>query len=108
MKIQDIPAGREMDILVSKTIFPSFGEKLFGGLGIIPAYSTSIACAWEMEEHIFNTWNRGDIEAYCDELNQLANSAWREMDRLPQKWQLIHATPEERCRAALMAVGGDA
>ena len=63
--------------------------------------STDIAAAWLVEERIEEL---GLIEEYCMYLNEVANAHWDRGKRQPQRWQLIHATPEDRCRAALMAV----
>lgn len=64
-----------------------------------PYYSTDIAAAWVMEERIAEL---GLIEEYCFQLNAIANlHKDRDYCRHPQRWQLIHATPEDRCRAAL-------
>ena len=62
--------------------------------------SKSIAAAWLVEERIEEM---GLIEEYCMHLNEIANAHWDEGKRQPQRWQLIHATPEDRCQAALMA-----
>ena len=66
-----------------------------------PFYSTDIAAAYTMEERIAEL---GLIEEYCFQLNAIANEHKdRDYCRQPQRWQLIHATPEDRCRAALKA-----
>ena len=67
-----------------------------------PAYSRDIAAAYQMEERIAEL---GLIEEYCFQLNAIANEHKdRDYCRQPQRWQLIHATPEDRCRAALKAM----
>ena len=63
--------------------------------------STDIAAAMQVEERIEEM---GLIEEYCMHLNEIANAHWDGIKRQPQRWQLIHATPEDRCLAALKAV----
>ena len=64
--------------------------------------SHDISAAYQMEERIAEL---GLIEEYCFQLNAIANTHLdRDYYRQPQRWQLIHATPEDRCLAALAAV----
>jgi hypothetical protein len=90
MNVEEMQAGREMDMLVSEMMGGNFRP-----------YSTDIAAAYQMEERIAEL---GLIEEYCFQLNAIANAHFdRAYYRQPQRWQLIHATPEDRCRAALLA-----
>ena len=59
-------------------------------------WPTSIADAWELEGEI----PTGEIEEYCGQLTNVINDE----DNLetPHRWQLIHATPEQRSRAWLL------
>lgn len=58
--------------------------------------TTDIAAAWAVEERIVEL---GLTEEYCRELYTIA----LKRDIVNWRWQLIHATPEDRCRAALAA-----
>ena len=72
--------------------------------GASPRFSTDIAAAYQMEERIAEL---GLIEKYC---SCLASIVWPHQSHpapLPLTWYVIHATPEDRCRAALMAVEKD-
>ena len=60
--------------------------------------STSISAAWLVEERIAEL---GLIDEYCWEIIKLASTKKGDP---PQQWNLIHATPEDRCRAALKAM----
>ena len=70
---------------------------------LLAYYSTDIAAAWLVEERIKEL---GLIEEYCMQLNRIANNTWDWRDGMKNAllWQLIHATPEDRCRAALKAL----
>ena len=92
--MNNMEAGREMDALIDKLI----KEDEPPGFWL---WSTDIAAAWRLEERIAEL---GLIDEYCVYLNAIANTHWDEGKRQPQQWQLIHATPEDRCRAASMAV----
>ena len=60
-----------------------------------------IADAWLVEERIEEL---DLIDEYCIQLTHIVNSHWDEgADYQPFRWELIHATAEDRCRAALMA-----
>ncbi len=62
--------------------------------------STDIAAAMQVEERIEEL---GLIGAYCKHLNEIANAYWDMGIRQGRSWQLIHASPEDRCRAAVLA-----
>ncbi len=66
------------------------------------AYSRDIAAAMLVEDRIEEL---GLIEEYCKQLNKIANDTWDWRDGIKDSlvWQLIHASPEDRCRAALLA-----
>ena len=72
-----------------------------GFLTTVPEYSRDITAAWLVEERIEEL---DLIDEYCIQLTQIVNSHWDEgADYHPFRWELIHATAEDRCRAALMA-----
>ncbi len=62
--------------------------------------STDIAAAMQVEERIKEL---GLIGKYCKHLNDIANAYWDAGKRQGRSWQLIHATSEDRCRAAVLA-----
>ena len=62
--------------------------------------STDIAAAWLVEERIAELEL---IEEYCMALESLLFDANWEEESINVVWLTIHATPEDRCRAALMA-----
>lgn len=69
-------------------------------------YSADIAAAWEVEEHI-KELGLTTRYGYC--LNRIINDEHDRArlageDTYTERWQLIHATAEQRCRAALLAV----
>ena len=65
--------------------------------GLLPQYSTDIAAARSMEEQLARL---GLHEAYAIALARLLK-----YDRSPAgAFRLIHATPRQRCEAALIAV----
>ena len=59
---------------------------------------TDIAAAWQVEERIKELRL---IDKYCMHLNANASARWRGDVHLSQLWQLIHASPEDRCLAAI-------
>ncbi len=68
----------------------------------VPDYPNDIAAAYTMEERIEEL---GLVNRYCWELIKIANANDRGKDEsIRQTWGLIHATPEDRCRAALKAL----
>jgi len=66
----------------------------------VPSYSTDISAAYQMEERIKEL---GLIGEYCFYLNRIADAYWYAGEKQGRSWQLIHATPADRCRAALKA-----
>lgn len=135
MKIEEMPAGREMDALVAEKVMGYDGQHQWiknedGEIDIFAyevgscngpkcsicgygychhcyrespsktcydnmPYSTDIAAAWEVEEAIKE---KGlELEAaYCVEIRLLTTN-WM--------FDMIHATPKQRCIAALKAMG---
>ena len=64
----------------------------------LPHYTRDITATYQMEERIQEL---DYIEEYCYQLRRIANMNWDAGVRLPQTWQLIHASPEDRCLAAI-------
>lgn len=58
-------------------------------------WATDIAAAWELEYGI----PPDQVERYVLELTRIINA--KEDFSTSQRWQLIHATPQERCLAWL-------
>lgn len=72
------------------------------GITTVPKhYSTDIAMTYQMEERIAEL---GLIGKYCKYLNDIANARWDAGEKLGRSWQLIHASPDDRCRAALLTL----
>jgi hypothetical protein len=70
----------------------------------LPPYSTSIAAAWLVEEKISQV--PALLQQYVVELANLLHVNTLQTDALMcygDLWRLIHATPEQRCKAALKA-----
>lgn len=88
----ELKAGRELDALVA--------QHVFGFTQIVDDYSTSIADAWEVVEHM------------RQESANLSSDVWtRWTNALAVKFQfsthklMLEITPEDICLAALEAVG---
>ena len=96
--------GRELAVLVHERIFgesvPDVSPNDSWWIHL-PDYPGDISAAWLVEERIAEL---GLIDEYCRHLNDIANARWDAGEKLGRSWQLIHATPEDRCRAALKAV----
>ena len=77
----------------------NWGDPPIAGCEGYPRYSTDIAAAYQVEERIeeLGLWRK-----YCWELIKIVSA--KASDEMLQTWYLIHATPEDRCRAALKAV----
>jgi hypothetical protein len=107
---------RELDALVAEKIFNLIEN---GGLGVSPwdsesgivndvdlplsHYSTDISAAMEMELRIFSDER---IRSYVSALRRITE-ADDIADSINRDWMLIHATPKQRCLAALSAINGD-
>ncbi len=122
MRIDELPAGREMDKAISRYVF---GNNEFvcrnceddyhivdrqGLIAYIPVsnYSTDIAAAWEVEEKLMEL---DKILEYLEALQIEANGTEKGLTltnkiigytyNFEEIFNLIHATPAQRCRAAL-------
>jgi hypothetical protein len=113
-------AGRELDALVAERVmgfeirehkriqkgsikkrgrYPVYEIKeLWAGNRTLMFYSTDIAAAWRVEERIAEL---GLIDEYCWEIIKISST---KKGYPPTQWYQIHASPEDRCRAALRAV----
>ena len=108
MDIDKMEAGRELVDYVAKDVM--HWEKRIGitevwvdEMGFVQADERwrpdlDISAAWLVEERIAEL---GLIDEYCWEIIKLASTKKGDP---PQQWNLVHATPEDRCRAALKAV----
>lgn len=93
--------GRGLDALVAKYVrFPRHTHPIEEIKEWCSKYSTDISAAWEVEEQIHK--KRLNVE-YCSALKQVV-AAKGEYVGL---FDYIHATPEQRCKAALLAVLGE-
>lgn len=108
MNIDEMQAGCEMDCIIAEKIFgwedASWDREAHCHTGHpnkehyryeqVPEYSTDIAAAWEVEEEIKNK----GIRMQADYITELTLTVG------PGKFEMVHATPEQRCKAALKAV----
>ncbi len=106
--------SRELDAVIAEKIFdrpssyyhcPHFDKDgrilSFCSCPDLPRYSRDIAAAMQVEERIKEL---GLIDEYCMHLNDIASMhVWYAEHPQPLMWEIIHATPEDRCRAAVMA-----
>lgn len=126
MNILEMEAGPEMDALVAEKVMgwvriSESEDVLIRGQrddyetgGVIVLYgnhfvvraggrsrkwnpSTDISAAYEMEERIYRMERVGMVARYMDCLLQVVRSSG---------FLLVHATPEQRCKAALLAMEG--
>jgi hypothetical protein len=105
MSVSDTTAGVELDRLIARKVMQrSFmfvdgvdAERAQRERNAIPPYSTDIAAAFEMEAEI---GRRGLRSKYARELVIETQGD----DTIHCVWALIHATPLQRCTAALRAV----
>lgn len=68
----------------------------------VPPYSTDISAAMQVEDRIAEL---GLQTPYCDELTNIVASDCGKTQLGAMRFDLIHATPKQRCLAALAAVG---
>lgn len=111
MKIDEMQAGREMDRLIAEKVMgweiwncqwaDKQTEKLLGNV-IDWTPSTDIAAAYIMETELEKK-GINFVRAYVKALVQVTGIYNLEMSYLTT-WPLIHATPEQRCKAALLAI----
>lgn len=114
--------GRRFDAQVHQALYPRHNvdgalycdgehEKSAGcRWRVIPAYTTDHDAARLIEDEIER---RGLRRAYLLALDEILFSAYCRQDdyeylelTLDEAWRFLRATPEERCRAALVAIGG--
>lgn len=85
--------------------FPGWNEK--NGTHIVRKeifrnYSGSISAAWEVEEQIASLEKEGHyVNALCDVVGTPRDGT---RTLAMDDWRMLHATPEQRCKAALLAV----
>jgi hypothetical protein len=112
-----IPVGRALDAEVASVVFGISYEWIHGDYLLVdpedpiaylicPPYSTAIAAAFAVEDRVMQM---GCEAVYAYQLVQLVlgDSAWRFFTRGADEdsiFRIVHASPEQRCRAALHAV----
>ncbi|MEK5415231.1 hypothetical protein BSK49_19365 [Paenibacillus odorifer] len=124
-EIQGMKPGREMDALIAEKVlgwtdirrvnpavihsFSADGNHANFGFSPVlykhvpfPLYSTDISAAWEVES-IFDQ-DTPLREDYAIELHNVMGLMLHEPTTLNNVYQFAHATPEQRCKAALLAV----
>jgi len=94
-EIMNMPAGREMDTLIAKSIFGNV-KKSWDWEFTLPSYSTDISAAWRVVEKMSDGETPNDVELRtsvrgwrCDFFKGYANA---------------ETAPLAICRAALLAV----
>ena len=120
-------SGRELDAAVAGRVMELkevqfVGERLqyhvpehgvaYGGrwTAVVPYYSESIEAAMKVEDQVGEMGKRNDYIAHLwDEVGAERNDAkfWTAQN-FNAFWLCVHATPEQRCRAALKAVDFEA
>lgn len=108
-QIKDMKPGGKLDLLVDTKVRGKAedrhrpGNVLDGTYSTRPKeYSKDMTAAWEMES-LFDQ----DVklrEAYAIELYIVMGLMPHEPTTLENVYQIAHATPEQRCKAALLAV----
>jgi hypothetical protein len=100
----------ELDILVAihvydfKDISIKDAEKIDSTSDIyIPHYSTDFSMSYEMEEKL-KELAEPDMYLVTDYARFLANVIKKEKGSHVTSFEYIHATPEQRCKAALLAM----
>ena len=89
--------SRHRDIEVGEKVM-GWEKKHWDWAFTLPHYTRDITATYQMEERIQEL---DYIEEYCYQLRRITNMNWDAGVRLPQTWQLIHASPEDRCLAAI-------
>ena len=93
-------SNREQDVRVGIEVM-GWHKEHWDWKFTLPHFHRDISASYQMEERIKD---KGLIEEYCYQLRRITNLHWEEGIREPQTWQLLHASPADRCRAALRAV----
>lgn len=107
--------GRELNVLVAEKVLGwTRGPRWGNGNGqwfidgkegptwdTMPRFSKDIRAAIEVEDRIATL----DLGAeYADALKDVVTASWKDRDISPGLFGLIHATPRERCLAALKTI----
>jgi hypothetical protein len=122
-EIDNLSVGAEIDRLIAEKVMgqertascplgdPTCDGKYEPQVGhwpCLPPYSTDIAAAWEVVEHLRDLWTKAtegvqgwdnsftppfDDEAFFDMLHRHADRRW--------PWAMLYVTPEAICKAAL-------
>ncbi|GJM84252.1 hypothetical protein HMSSN139_67480 [Paenibacillus sp. HMSSN-139] len=70
----------------------------YGGFGTIPKYTQDISAAWEVEERM------NADELFWRYTNHVKKLLLSKMSEGVNEYDMMHAPPEIRCKAALLAV----
>lgn len=98
--------GRELDAIVDNLVLNRYGTTRKHGEWVYPApRSTDIAAAFETEEIVIEK----DPAMYVHALASVVfgYNQVQDISDIKKLCLLIHATPEQRCKAALLAVIGE-
>ncbi|RPD50041.1 hypothetical protein DNI29_04385 [Hymenobacter sediminis] len=112
-QIEQMPAGREMDILLAKMLYPerNFDEDYTrepgkGNWYMIPNYSTYIAAAWKIIEHF-------ETKGYLIDLTRAKDFETGEYPYVAEVWDIQNGPGRETraanaplaiCRVALLTI----
>jgi len=90
---------RERDEWVDNVIMNRYEATWEHGSWVYPAPRTrNMVAAWEVKEKIYRMDKVGLVGRYMTELLLIVDS---------NGFKVVHATPEQRCKAALLAVMGE-
>ncbi|ASA25403.1 hypothetical protein [Paenibacillus donghaensis] len=101
MRTQRWETAKERYSIIAYSDIDEMVHAVYGDKG----WSTDISAAWEVEERILALYlneQPGLIDDYIDSLMDVI----RKEHGFSPAFRLAHATPEQRCKAALMAVLG--
>ena len=103
-QIENMPAGREMDRLIAKHIFP--GDYLPYDLGMFPHYSTVIQDAWKIVSHFKSKGEHYEISHHINDVNLSYVAFGGEYEHYEGWGPVVDAVAESVplaiCRAALL------
>jgi hypothetical protein len=106
-QILGMSAGRELDGLVAVIVMGVEEVTIVGKHyfidpldKILPSYSTDLAAAYKAEEQMLQLPEISLPERYIDHLRWLV----KKQRGYSTAFWLVHATPEQRCKAALLSL----
>ena len=92
-RVMGVDKEQEIDLAILDPVGVTDSFRATIWANILPHYSTDIAAAWLVEERIKEL---GLESEYSEALLNITDAS--------EHFEMIHASPEDRCRAARMAV----